>query len=506
MVAPPVPGSGHSFPNGFIFYVTSTHHAAQSGGSSTVPASSPTATDNGFIPLGVPHKLADTLAQYNITTPTPIQAATLPDSLAGRDVLGRGRTGSGKSYAFLLPTAARLTDGQRASTRRPRALVLAPTRELALQLADAFAPLSKATGLSTTTVFGGVGQNPQVKKLQRGIDVLVACPGRLLDLMGQGHADLSEIEILVIDEADHMADMGFLPMVRRILDQVPARAQKMLFSATLDAGVGVLVKRYLKNPVVHEADSAASPVAKMDHHVITVENDERVSALANICATEGRTIVFTRTKHGAKRTAKQLRQRGVTALELHGNLSQNARTRNLQAFHEGTAGTLVATDIAARGIHVDDVELVVHADPPAEHKAYLHRSGRTARAGQAGTVITLATSALHREVRQLMRAAKIKPTMHSDGASEELLDQLVPGPREFLSQAEVDEVLGVSTPVTDNRQRHGNARGGGQGRNASRRGGQGSRNQRGGSARRSNSRSANGRSRNRRNSSRSTSR
>jgi len=468
-----------------------------------VPTSS--STSNGFIPLGVPEQLAKTLAHQNITHPTPIQAATLPDSLAGRDVLGRGRTGSGKSYAFLLPTAARLTGGQRAASRRPRALVLAPTRELATQLSDAFAPLSQATGLSTATVFGGVGQNPQVKNLQRGTDVLVACPGRLLDLMGQGHADLSEIDILVIDEADHMADMGFLPMVRRILDQVPARAQKMLFSATLDAGVGVLVKRYLKNPVVHEADSAASPVAKMDHHVIVVEHDTRVDTLANITAAQGRTIVFTRTKHGAKRTAKQLRQRGVTALELHGNLSQNARTRNLQAFHDGAAGTLVATDIAARGIHVDDVELVIHADPPAEHKAYLHRSGRTARAGQAGTVITLATADLQRDVRQLMKAAKIQPTVHADGATDELLDELVPGTRKFYSQAEVDTLLGVSTPVPDRRQGRGKSRNGqSRNRNSGQRSGGNARNSRNNGGRRSNpraggnKRSGNGRPGNRR--------
>lgn len=410
-------------------------------------------TTNGFTELGVPATLAAALAAHDITSPTPIQAATLPDSLDGRDVLGRGRTGSGKSYAFMLPTAARLNTGRTASSRRPRSLILAPTRELALQLVESFEPLGAATGLTSATVFGGVGQNPQVKALRRGVDVLVACPGRLLDLMGQGHVDLSEVEVLVIDEADHMADMGFLPLVRRILDQVPASAQKMLFSATLDAGVGVLVKRYLKNPVVHEADSAVSPVSRMDHHVITVDSDERLGTLANLCATEGRTIVFTRTKHGAKRTAKQLRQRGVTALELHGNLSQNARTRNLQAFHDGAAGTLVATDIAARGIHVDDVALVIHADPPAEHKAYLHRSGRTARAGQAGTVITLALPDLIGEVNKLMRAAKIKPTRHEDGATQELLDELVPGQRQFLAPDQLARQLEMATPAPQQTQR-----------------------------------------------------
>lgn len=412
-----------------------------------MPSSATDRSANGFTELGVPSELVDALAAQDITSPTPIQAATLPDSLAGRDVLGRGRTGSGKSIAFMLPTTVRLNNGRTATSRHPRSLVLAPTRELALQLAETFEPLGAATGLKSATVFGGVGQNPQVRALRRGVDVLVACPGRLLDLIGQGHADLSQIEVLVIDEADHMADMGFLPMVRRVLDQVPAKAQKMLFSATLDAAVNGLVKRYLKDPVVHEADSAASPVAKMDHHVITVDSDERLRALANLCAAEGRTIVFTRTKHGAKRTAKQLRQRGVSALELHGNLSQNARTRNLQAFHEGTAGTLVATDIAARGIHVDDVSLVVHADPPAEHKAYLHRSGRTARAGQAGTVITLSLPDLTGEVRKLMRAAKISPTLHEDGATRELLDELVPGPRQFLDAVDLARQLDVVTPA-----------------------------------------------------------
>ncbi|MEV4901858.1 DEAD/DEAH box helicase [Citricoccus sp. NPDC055426] len=431
--------------------------------------SSATGGDSGFTELGVPAGLAAALAPQGITSPTPIQKATLPDSLTGRDVLGRGRTGSGKSYAFLLPLASRLDDGRTAQARRPRSLVLAPTRELALQLEDSFKPLAAATGLVSHTIFGGVGQNPQVKALQRGVDALVACPGRLLDLMGQGHVDLSGVEILVIDEADHMADMGFLPMVRRILDKVPAPAQKMLFSATLDEGVGVLVKKYLKNPVVHEADSAVSPVAKMDHHVVSVDGDDKLGTLADLCAAPGRTIVFTRTKYGAKKAAKQLRQRGVTALELHGNLSQNARTRNLDAFHNGTAGTLVATDIAARGIHVDDVSLVIHSDPPTEHKAYLHRSGRTARAGQAGTVVTLAGREQRNEVRSLMRAAKITPTVHADGADASLLEMLAPGERIFLETAELEKLLSVSTPNgQQSGQNAGNGGGQGGGRSRSR--------------------------------------
>lgn len=406
-------------------------------------SSSAVLTD-GFLDLGVPSNLVDALAPQGITSPTPIQAATLADSLAGRDVLGRGRTGSGKTYAFLLPTVARLTQDQsrrRPQPGRPQALILAPTRELALQIEDSMAPLAQATGLSTLTIFGGVGQNPQVKATQRGVDVLVACPGRLLDLMGQGHIDLSSVDHLVIDEADHMADMGFLPMVRRIMDKVPASAQKMLFSATLDEGVGVLVKKYLRNPVVHEADSAVSPVSTMDHHVLSVDGDAKMTTLVDLCAAPGRTIVFTRTKYGAKKAARKLRQSGVAAVELHGNLSQNARTRNLDAFHSGTVETLVATDIAARGIHVDNISLVVHADPPAEHKAYLHRSGRTARAGQAGTVITLAGSDQRDEVRQLMRAAKIKPTVHTDGTDRQVLDRLAPGKRSFQNPADVEKTV-----------------------------------------------------------------
>uniref|UniRef100_UPI0037BFF4CF DEAD/DEAH box helicase n=1 Tax=Citricoccus sp. TaxID=1978372 RepID=UPI0037BFF4CF len=454
--------------------MTSLQPAAVSGGSSTLPTSS----DSEFAELGVPAGLAAALAPQGIVSPTPIQKATLPDSLTGRDVLGRGRTGSGKSYAFLLPLASRLTDGRHAAARRPRSLVLAPTRELALQLEESFKPLSAASGLSSLTIFGGVGQNPQVKALARGVDVLVACPGRLLDLMGQGHVDLSGVEILIIDEADHMADMGFLPMVRRILDKVPTPAQKMLFSATLDEGVGVLVKKYLKNPVVHEADSAVSPVAKMDHHVVSVDGDDKLSALAHLCAAPGRTIVFTRTKYGAKKAAKQLRQRGVSALELHGNLSQNARTRNLDAFHNGIAGTLVATDIAARGIHVDDVSLVIHSDPPTEHKAYLHRSGRTARAGQAGTVVTLAGRDQRNEVRTLMRAAKITPTVHADGADDSLLETLAPGERSFLEAAELEKLLAVSTPSTQQPGQNGGGggRSSGGGRSGGRNGSRGGRN------------------------------
>ncbi|MCX6398139.1 MAG: DEAD/DEAH box helicase [Propionibacteriales bacterium] len=389
----------------------------------------------------MPGDLVATLAQFDITEPTPIQAATLPDSLAGRDILGRGRTGSGKTYAFLLPLVARLMEGADArkggsqrQSKRPRALILAPTRELVLQIDAALAPLAEVAGLRTRTVFGGVGQNPQVQAIKAGVDIVVACPGRLEDLIQQGACDLGAVQITILDEADHMADLGFLPAVRRLLDKTPAGGQRMLFSATLDAGVNVLVKRFLVDPKTHEADSAQSPVSAMDHHVLHIEHQHRVQVLVDLASAPGRTVVFTRTKHGAKALARQLNIKGVPTVELHGNLGQNARTRNMDAFHSGKATTLVATDIAARGIHVDDVALVIHADPPAEHKAYLHRSGRTARAGAAGTVITLMTDQQVRDVRDLTRAAGIKPTTTKvTGPNHEILRELAPGERVLVA-------------------------------------------------------------------------
>lgn len=387
-----------------------------------------------FADLGVPSSLVSVLEQQGITTPTPIQAATLPDSLAGRDVLGRGRTGSGKTYGFLLPLVARL-DASRlpAMPRKPRALILAPTRELVGQIEASLIPLAKATGLTTRTVFGGVGQNPQVTALKKGVDIVIACPGRLEDLMQQGHADLSAVEITVLDEADHMADLGFLPGVRRIMDKTPQSGQRLLFSATLDKAIDVLVKRFLSSPVTHEADSAQSPVATMTHHVLHLAREQRVPVLVDLTSAPGRTVVFTRTKYGAKALARQLNKSGVPSVELHGNLSQNARTRNMEAFHSGSATTLVATDIAARGIHVDDVSLVVHADPPVEHKAYLHRSGRTARAGAEGTVVTLMTDEQVRDVRDLTRQAGIKPvTTKVNGPDHPVLEQLAPGERTLV--------------------------------------------------------------------------
>ncbi|NUO91571.1 MAG: DEAD/DEAH box helicase, partial [Dermatophilaceae bacterium] len=389
-------------------------------------------TDTNFAVLGVPTSLVTVLSGLGITTPTPIQTATLPDSIAGRDVLGRGRTGSGKTYAFLLPLLTRLSQsGGRRQARRPRALILAPTRELVTQIDSAMAPLAKALGLTSQTIFGGVGQNPQVQGLRAGVDVIVACPGRLEDLMQQGHVFLDGIEITILDEADHMADLGFLPGVRRIMDKTPGDSQRLLFSATLDGAINVLVKRFLTNPVTHEADSAQSPVATMSHHVLHVDNGSHLPVILDLTAAPGRKVVFTRTKHRAKKLAKQLNASGVPAVELHGNLSQNARTRNMDDFHSGRAQTLVATDIAARGIHVDDVALVIHADPPVEHKAYLHRSGRTARAGNEGTVVTMMLDEQVRDVRDLTRKAGIKPTTTRVALGHPLLTELAPGERSY---------------------------------------------------------------------------
>ncbi len=421
---------------------------------------------------------ADLVAALNargITTPTPIQAATLPDSLAGRDVLGRGRTGSGKSFAFLLPMVQQLRASGRRQAKKPRALILAPTRELALQLHESLVPLEKAAGLTSTVVFGGVNQNPQARALATGVDVVIACPGRLLDLIGQRLVDLSQVRITVIDEADHMADMGFLPDVRRILATTPSDGQRMLFSATLDAGVNTLVKQFLHSPVVHEADSELSPITEMDHHVLRVDTDSRTAVLADLAAAPGHTIIFTRTKHGAKKLAKQLISLGIPTVDLHGNLSQNARTRNMDAFHSGKVSTLVATDIAARGIHVDDVSLVVHADPPTEHKAYLHRSGRTARAGNAGTVITMELPSQRGEVRTLLRQAKINATSTVADTGAPILTSLAPGQRTFLSPAEAAEKSGVQ-PKQEQGPRRSKSGGGNSGGRSRSRSGSGGRN------------------------------
>nr|WP_203929714.1 DEAD/DEAH box helicase [Virgisporangium ochraceum] len=386
-----------------------------------------------FAALGVPQALVAALATQGVTSPFPIQTATLPDALAGRDVLGRGRTGSGKTYAFVVPLLARLAaSGTRRRPGRPRALILAPTRELATQIEASLAPLAEALSMRVLTVFGGVGARPQINALSRGVDVLVACPGRLDDHVRSGHASLDSVEVTVLDEADHMADLGFLPVVRKLLDQTPEDGQRLLFSATLDAAVDVLVRRYLYKPVTHSVDPPQSPVSTMSHHMLHVRADDRFPVLVDLTAAPGRSLVFTRTKRGAKVLAKKLVAAGVPAVELHGNLAQNARTRNMSDFAEGRVRTLVATDIAARGIHVDDVTLVIHADPPAEHKAYLHRSGRTARAGASGTVVTLMTDAQLADVADLARRAGIRPTTTRLRVGDPLLAQLAPGQRSFV--------------------------------------------------------------------------
>jgi superfamily II DNA/RNA helicase len=385
---------------------------------------------SSFNDLGVSARLADVLTGAGISTPTSIQAAALPDALAGRDVLGRGRTGSGKTLAFLLPVVQRLANSGRPAPRSPRALILAPTRELVAQIDAVLQPLAAAAGLTTRTVFGGVGQNPQVTALRRGVDIVLACPGRLEDLINQGHCSLAKVEITVLDEADHMADLGFLPAVRRLLGQTPRNGQRMLFSATLDAAVDTIVRTYLSKPAVHGADSEEPAAGVMSHHVLQIDRDLRLPVLLDLTSAPGRTVVFTRTKHGAKALARQLNSGGVPAVELHGNLSQNARTRAMDDFHTGRVLTLVATDIAARGIHVDDIALVIHADPPADHKAYLHRSGRTARAGNSGIVVTLMTGEQTREVRGLARAAGVRATTtRISSVADPVLATLAPGAR-----------------------------------------------------------------------------
>jgi len=375
----------------------------------TVPAAREVPTAVSFSALGAPAFICSVLGAQGLHSALPIQASTLADTLAGRDVLGRGRTGSGKTLAFAIPLVARLVGGTR-RPRQPRGLVLVPTRELANQVLAVIEPLARAGSLTSAVVFGGVGQSPQVAALARGIDVLVACPGRLEDLIGQRYCDLSGVEITVLDEADHMADLGFLPAVKRLLDRTPSDGQRMLFSATLDNGVDVLVKRYLNDPLTHAVDPAVAPVSTMTHHVFSVSAGDKAGVVHELAAGRERSLLFMRTKHTAKRLAKQLTASGIPAVELHGNLSQGARERNLAAFTDGSARVLVATDIAARGIHVDDVALVVHVDPPTEHKAYLHRSGRTARAGAVGTVVTLALPEQTGEVRTLARQAGIQPT------------------------------------------------------------------------------------------------
>jgi superfamily II DNA/RNA helicase len=369
-------------------------------------------SEKTFSNLGVPAPLVAALTASGIDSPFPIQVDTLPDTLAGRDVLGRGKTGSGKTLAFSIPMVARLGGtlaGGRRRAGRPLGLVLAPTRELATQITNTMIPLADAYDLRVTTIFGGISQARQVAALKAGVDIVVATPGRLEDLMKQGFLHLDAIEITVLDEADHMADLGFLPIVTKILKATPTGGQRLLFSATLDNGVDKIVNQFLHNQVLHSVDEANSPVAQMTHHVFeTSGNDAKKDLVYKLASGTGRRILFMRTKHHAKKLAKALTDAGIPAVDLHGNLSQPQRDRNLAAFGEGNIKVLVATDVAARGVHVDNVELVIHVDPPMEHKAYLHRSGRTARAGAEGDVVTICLPTQQKDLASLLKKADIK--------------------------------------------------------------------------------------------------
>lgn len=367
-----------------------------------------------FAELGLPAPVVAALTERGFAEPFPIQAATLPESLAGRDLLGRGQTGSGKTLAFGLAILARLAQG-RSQPGRPRGLVLVPTRELAQQVVDALDPFADALGLTATVVVGGLSFNRQADALRRRVDLLVATPGRLTDHLQQGTCDLSEVAVTALDEADRMADMGFLPQVRAILDRTPADGQRLLFSATLDGDVATLVRRYLHDPVTRSVASATGQVATMDHHLLHVDQAGKAQVVTEIAARDGRTILFVRTKHGVDRLVKVLKRSGVAAGALHGGKAQNNRNRTIEAFRNGEPPVLVATDVAARGIHIDDVSLVVHVDPPADPKDYLHRAGRTARAGDSGTVVTLVTPPERGDVDKLTRQAGVRPT-HTDVA------------------------------------------------------------------------------------------
>ncbi len=358
-----------------------------------------------FDQLGVPRKLVGALAQRGITEPFPIQAATIAEAMAGRDLCGRAPTGSGKTLAFSLPLAARVG---RAEPRRPRGLVLLPTRELAAQVAAELTPLAQAAGRRVATFYGGTSLGRDQQRLRRGVDLAIACPGRLADLVGRGDADLSDVEVVVLDEADRMADMGFLPEVRRLLDTTPKQRQTLLFSATLDGDVDVLIRRYQRDPVRHELAEDPAEQGEVRHYFWHAEPSERVALTRDVVAHASSAIVFTRTKHAADRVAKQLNRRGVASAAIHGNRSQNQRQRALAAFSSGEVAALVATDVAARGIHVDDVGVVVHFDPAATEKDYVHRSGRTGRAGADGLVVTLVAPDKVADVKGLQRALRLR--------------------------------------------------------------------------------------------------
>ena len=374
-----------------------------------------------FADLGVVRPLALALSHSGFSEPFPIQIATLPDAIAGRDVLGRGRTGSGKTLAFSLALLSRL-DNRKAKRGKPLALVLSPTRELAMQINEVISPLARKVGLSSVLIAGGMPFGRQLQALEHGVPIVVATPGRLIDLMHRGAVDLSEVEITVLDEADLMSDMGFMPAVKEILDDTSKIGQRLLFSATLDKDVDALVKKYLRDPIEHSVESTGVSHGEMDHHVFFVKQEVRDEMLAQIGSRQGRTIMFVRTQRGADRLAEKLQAQGVAAGTLHGGKAQGARTKALDAFKTGKTPVLVATNVAARGIHVDDISLVVHADAPTDPKDYLHRAGRTARAGESGTVVTLARLNQQREMKFLIKKALVEATFtHMDIANPELI-------------------------------------------------------------------------------------
>ncbi|MER7108025.1 DEAD/DEAH box helicase [Streptomyces sp. NPDC000229] len=369
-----------------------------------------------FGDLGLPEGIVRKLAQNGVTAPFPIQAATIPDALAGKDILGRGRTGSGKTLSFGLPLLATLAGGH-TDKKKPRGVILTPTRELAMQVADALQPYGDVLGLKMKVVCGGTSMGNQIYALERGVDVLVATPGRLRDIINRGACSLEAVKIAVLDEADQMADLGFMPEVTELLDQVPAGGQRLLFSATMENEIATLVKRYLTDPVVHEVDSAQGNVTTMTHHVLVVKPKDKAPVTAAIAARKGRTIIFVRTQLGADRIAEQLQDTGVKADALHGGMTQGARTRVLEDFKKGYVNALVATDVAARGIHVDGIDLVLNVDPAGDHKDYLHRSGRTARAGKSGVVVSLALPHQRRQIFRLMEDAGVDASRHIVGGA-----------------------------------------------------------------------------------------
>src|SRR3954462_14031910 len=362
-----------------------------------------------FASLGLPQTLVTALERRGIRTPFAIQASALPDALAGRDVLGKAATGSGKTPALGLPILARLGEDVRRGPRAPRGLVLVPTRELAQQVADNLAPLGQALGLFVSTVYGGAPMHRQIQQLRRGVDVVIATPGRLLDLMGQGEADLSHVVVTVLDEADFMADLGFLPAVTELLDATDPSSQRLLFSATLDGEVDTLVRRYLKDPARHEVKSAADAAPPAEHLAYSLAFRDKLAVAQELAARPGRTIVFARTQMGVDRLTENLKAVGIKAEAIHGGMPQGARRRALEEFTDARSPVLVATDVAARGIHVDDVSLVLHYDPPGDAKPYQRRSGRTARAGASGVVVSLLLPDQVGQAKRRFRQAKVDP-------------------------------------------------------------------------------------------------